>query len=127
MRDDYEAALFRLLEDVPAVPGKPRVLPMTDPALELWVSFAQDIEDHQGEGGRYESISDWTSKLPGAVARIAALLELVATRRWLEEAVIGLNLCPFAKSVYVKDQVRLVVREHWYQAPAEGPGATSKG
>ncbi|MGH8814254.1 MAG: DUF1415 family protein, partial [Advenella sp.] len=24
-------------------------------------------------------------------------------RRWLEKAVIGLNLCPFAKSVYVKD------------------------
>jgi hypothetical protein len=34
---------------------------------------------------------------------------LAATRRWLEEAVIGLNLCPFAKSVYVKNQVRLVV------------------
>jgi hypothetical protein len=34
---------------------------------------------------------------------------LAATRRWLEQAVIGLNLCPFAKSVYVKNQVRLVV------------------
>ena len=34
---------------------------------------------------------------------------LADTRRWLEEAVIGLNLCPFAKSVYVKNQVRLVV------------------
>lgn len=31
------------------------------------------------------------------------------TRRWLERAVIGLNLCPFAKSVYVKGQVHLVV------------------
>ena len=31
------------------------------------------------------------------------------TRRWLRRAVIGLNLCPFAKSVYVKNQVRLVV------------------
>lgn len=30
-------------------------------------------------------------------------------RRWLEKAVIGLNLCPFAKSVYVKNQVRIVV------------------
>ncbi len=30
-------------------------------------------------------------------------------RRWIEQAVIGLNLCPFAKSVYVKNQVRLVV------------------
>ncbi|MBE9610051.1 DUF1415 domain-containing protein [Chitinilyticum piscinae] len=31
------------------------------------------------------------------------------TRHWLEQAVIGLNLCPFAKSVYVKNQVRIVV------------------
>jgi len=34
---------------------------------------------------------------------------LAATRIWLEKAVIGLNLCPFAKAVYVKNQVRLVV------------------
>jgi hypothetical protein len=31
------------------------------------------------------------------------------TQAWLEKAVIGLNLCPFAKSVYVKDQVSFVV------------------
>ena len=34
---------------------------------------------------------------------------LTQTRHWLEAAVIGLNLCPFAKAVYVKNQVRLVV------------------
>ncbi len=39
---------------------------------------------------------------------------LVATvvqdmQRWLERAVIGLNLCPFAKSVHVKGQVHYVV------------------
>jgi uncharacterized protein len=33
------------------------------------------------------------------------------TRSWLEEAVIGLNLCPFAKAVHVKGQVRYVVSE----------------
>ena len=27
------------------------------------------------------------------------------TKAWLEHAVIGLNLCPFAKSVYVKEQI----------------------
>ena len=32
-------------------------------------------------------------------------------RRWLERAVIGLNLCPFAKSVYVRDQVRIKVSD----------------
>ncbi|AJY14183.1 DUF1415 domain-containing protein [Burkholderia dolosa] len=36
---------------------------------------------------------------------------LAATRHWLERAVIGLNLCPFAKSVYVKDQVRYAISE----------------
>jgi uncharacterized protein len=34
---------------------------------------------------------------------------LAQTRHWLEKAVIGLNLCPFAKAVYVKNQVRFVV------------------
>ena len=34
---------------------------------------------------------------------------LTQTRHWLEKAVIGLNLCPFAKAVYVKNQLRLVV------------------
>ncbi|MEQ1662815.1 MAG: DUF1415 domain-containing protein [Thiobacillus sp.] len=34
---------------------------------------------------------------------------IAATRDWLEKAVIGLNLCPFAKAVYVKNQVRIVV------------------
>ena len=33
------------------------------------------------------------------------------TRRWLERAVIGLNLCPFAKAVVNKGQVRMVLSE----------------
>lgn len=34
---------------------------------------------------------------------------IAATRRWLERAVIGLNLCPFAKHVHDKGQVRYAV------------------
>lgn len=34
---------------------------------------------------------------------------IAATHDWLEKVVIGLNLCPFAKAVYVKNQVRIVV------------------
>ena len=34
-----------------------------------------------------------------------------ATREWLERAVIGLNLCPFAKAVHVRGQVRFVVSD----------------
>ena len=36
---------------------------------------------------------------------------VAATRRWLERAVIGLNLCPFAKAVHVRNQVRYVLSE----------------
>lgn len=31
------------------------------------------------------------------------------TKQWLEKAVIGLNLCPFAKAPYVKNRVRITV------------------
>jgi hypothetical protein len=34
---------------------------------------------------------------------------IAATQLWLEKAVIGLNLCPFAKAVHVKKQIRYVV------------------
>lgn len=34
-----------------------------------------------------------------------------ATKLWLNKAVIGLNLCPFAKAVEVKQQIRYVVSE----------------
>jgi len=33
------------------------------------------------------------------------------TQRWLERAVIGLNLCPFAKAVHVKGLIRYAVSE----------------
>jgi hypothetical protein len=45
-------------------------------------------------------------------ARVAAesAAEIVAaTRTWLEKAVIGLDLCPFAHAVHVKNQIRYAV------------------
>ncbi len=42
---------------------------------------------------------------------------IAATRLWLERAVIGLNLCPFAKAVQAKGQVRFVLSDD------EAPGA----
>jgi hypothetical protein len=36
---------------------------------------------------------------------------VAATRRWLERAVIGLNLCPFAESAYRGSRVRFQVSE----------------
>lgn len=34
---------------------------------------------------------------------------IIQTKLWLEKAVIGLNLCPFAKGVHIKDQIRYFV------------------
>jgi hypothetical protein len=42
---------------------------------------------------------------------------LAETRAWVDRAVIGLNLCPFAKAPQVKGQVRYVV------SPASDPAA----
>jgi len=37
---------------------------------------------------------------------------IATTRHWLEQVVIGLNLCPFAKAVHLKQQIR------WVESPA---------
>lgn len=34
---------------------------------------------------------------------------LAQTQAWIEKAVIGLNLCPFAQNVHTKNQIRFVV------------------
>ncbi len=34
---------------------------------------------------------------------------IAVTQHWLEKAVIGLNLCPFAKAVHVRKQIRYAV------------------
>ena len=52
--------------------------------------------------------------LPGFsdAARQASTGTVIAeTRDWVEKAVIGLNLCPFAKAVYLNDRIRYCVSE----------------
>tara|TARA_B110000503_G_scaffold101647_1_gene151837 strand:+ start:186 stop:764 length:579 start_codon:yes stop_codon:yes gene_type:complete len=50
-----------------------------------------------------------TDKKVGEQGAIDVLQVKAQTLGWLEQVVIGLNLCPFAKSVYVNSQVRVVV------------------
>lgn len=79
VRDRYERGVVSLLEGYLCEPGtvpKVQILDLTDSARELWLDFSQYIEDNQGDDGVFESIRDWTSKLAGATARVAALLEL---------------------------------------------------
>lgn len=54
---------------------------------------------------------------PSAASAGAADAFIQDTVRWLERAVIGLNLCPFAKSVHVKGQI------HYAVALTDDPGA----
>jgi uncharacterized protein len=42
---------------------------------------------------------------------VVAATAIQDTQRWLERAVIGLNLCPFAKAVHVKGLIRCAVSE----------------
>jgi uncharacterized protein len=42
---------------------------------------------------------------------------IAETQAWLEKAVIGLNLCPFAKAVHTKGQIR------WVESAAREPEA----
>ncbi len=48
----------------------------------------------------------WGSKMNTTVSNEQAIAD---TTLWLEKAVIGLNLCPFAKGVHVKGQIRYFV------------------
>lgn len=73
---EYERRLHGLLEGREQFASKPRIIGLTDSARDAWLDFADEIEKQQGERGAMESIADWSSKLPGAAARIAALLEL---------------------------------------------------
>ncbi len=53
-----------------------------------------------------------TLALPEEALKTVAPEEIVAaTQAWIEKAVIGLDLCPFAKAVYVKQQIRYAISQ----------------
>jgi putative DNA primase/helicase len=131
LRDEWEQLIFALLPRTdPAPPGAPIILDLSDEAREAWLQFSEKVERNQGDGGRFESISDWSGKLPGAVARIAALLELAQSRG--EARTVGADcmrravrlaslLIPHAEAAFrllgadaVEDDARALLR--WIQA-----------
>lgn len=54
----------------------PRVLSLAPDALTAWQTFQHRIEASMLPGGMLAHLTDWASKLPGAVARIAAVLHV---------------------------------------------------
>ena len=71
----YNNNISALLEIQPQTDDEgmeiPRVLTLSPEALKAWEEFSQGVENKQGKYGEYESIQDWTGKLPGASLRIA--------------------------------------------------------
>ena len=53
-------------------------------------------------------MSDSPNTQDASIDGVPAALAIAETRAWVRRAVIGLNLCPFARAVDVKDQIRYV-------------------
>lgn len=78
VRRNYETTIKRLLEFQGAAAQKhPRTIRIEGEALQLWKSFHDEIESLMREDSILEDLRDWGSKLPGAVARMAAVFHLV--------------------------------------------------
>lgn len=76
----YRAAVLGLLDIEPITNDlgeeSEHVLTLSEQARAGWISFAQNIEDGQSEGGKLETLRDWCSKLPGGALRLAGLLHV---------------------------------------------------
>ena len=81
IKAEYHAGIVGLLRIDPELDqdGRehPRQLILDAEALECWLAFSEFIESKQGTNGEYESIQDWTGKLPGAALRIAGIFHVV--------------------------------------------------
>lgn len=81
IRERWENVIHALLSLQPATDeqGKPvpHIISLTYSAFEEWLEFSRVVEKDLREGGRFEHITDWAGKLPGATARLAGLLHCV--------------------------------------------------
>ncbi|MBI3479130.1 MAG: DUF3987 domain-containing protein [Nitrosomonadales bacterium] len=85
----WREGLFSLLLDAEKRPDEPRLLSFTNEARECWLDFAQKVENELASGGKLAHFAEWGAKLPGQCARIAGLMQLIATGR--ESKQVGLD------------------------------------
>ena len=79
MSAEYEARIRALLLAGAGEHHGRHLLPFKPKAHEAMVNFLRTTETRLRPGGDLDPIREWGSKLAGAVARIAALLQLAAT------------------------------------------------
>lgn len=56
---------------------QPRVLRFSPAAYHIWQAFSRGVEKQLRPGRRFEYMTDWAGKLPGAAARLAGLLHCI--------------------------------------------------
>ena len=70
------------------------------------LSAADSVSLNASDAGAVAPDIDPIAFKTAAIALEPERVAIEDTQKWLMEAVIGLNLCPFAKAVVVKDRVR---------------------
>src|SRR6187402_2732870 len=65
----------------------------------------------EGCARRRPSVMEQPEAADGAASSESAVRVIAATRNWVEKAVIGLRLCPFAASPYLRGLIRYRVSE----------------
>jgi hypothetical protein len=79
--DAYHALVHAILDTPPADPSLgtdgDHILQLSPEAWAEWKKFARTIESTMRPGGALEHATDWGGKLPGTVARIAAVFHVV--------------------------------------------------
>jgi replicative DNA helicase len=120
VRSAYGTALRRLL--MLQQQKHTLTLKFSPEAYAAWREFYLWVEPQLGEGGELESISDWGSKLPGSVARIAGILGILgilALNRDSEDLSI---------SIYIKrDEVARAIALGRYLLPHARAAFSSMG
>jgi hypothetical protein len=90
----------------------PVCLRLADDAYRLLVRFQAELEPHIGPDGELAPLADWTNKLPGTVARLAALLHLAD---WAETGAVGY---PATHPVDAVTMARAITLGRYYLAHA---------
>jgi replicative DNA helicase len=77
-RKAYHAAVKAVLCIPDNEDGKPHLLQLSSPARVLFKAFQGELEPKLAPGAELHSLRDWCLKLPGAIARLAGILHLLA-------------------------------------------------
>jgi hypothetical protein len=111
--DRYQQRLLEILmkplplADDPRDGLKPRTLPFSPLARELWIRFVNHVEQLLGPDGDYASIRSLANKLPEHAARLAAVIslshDLDAAELSEEDLARGIELAKF----YAQEALRL--------------------